>query len=712
MKSRSVFVWAAAVLMGSALLATGQQGADRLTADVFSGLELRSIGPALATGRVADFDVDPKNPSVYYVATAAGGVWKSENRGITFRSIFDNGGSFTTCCVKVDPRDSNIVWLGTGENSNPRASMIGDGVYKSTDAGETWNRVGLATSEHIGAMVIDPRNSSVVYVASQGPLWSAGGERGLYKTTDGGATWNAILTKSPDTGANDVWLDPANPDIVYATLWQRRRAVGQFVGGGPESGIFKSTNGGRTWTELTNGLPQGDMGRINLAVDPKVKPARLYAMIEALPEERGFYRSDDSGATWARVGKRAPGGGRGGGDADGDPAESEADDAWVEIAAQGQGQGGENWFTNADPGYYNELFVDPHHADTVFAVSTNLEHSTDGGHTWTTFPLQGVHVDHHVVWFDPSDVNHMVLGNDGGLWESYDQGTTWRHFNNLPISQFYRVSVDNMTPFYNVCGGTQDNGSMCGPSRTQNQAGIRTSEWYRTGGGDGFTTRSDPSDPFITYATSQNGAVQRLDLRTGESTSIRPNPSNARALDGSELPVEQGGGRGGRGGRGFANERPNWDTTFFVSPHSSSRIYWGTNYLYRSDDRGDSWQDIANGVPSDFGFAMAMDPHDADTVYIVPIESDMFRCTPEGKLRVYRTRDAGASWEPLTGGLPQEQALETILRDGMSTDAGRPTGVFFGTRSGRVYGSTDAGDSWTALRDGLPPVVCVKTARV
>ncbi len=576
MSTRNVVVWAVAALVAGAMVEGQQAGADRLTAEVFEALALRSIGPSVVTGRVADVDVDPRNPSVYYVATAAGGLWKSTNRGITFEPVFDRGGSFNLCCVKVDPRDSNIVWLGTGENSNPRSSMYGDGLYKSTDAGATWARVGLADSEHIGNIQIDPRDSNVVYVAAQGPLWSSGGDRGVYKTTDGGRTWTAVLTVGPDTGANEVYIDPQKPDVLYAGMWQRRRATGQFVGGGPESGIYKSTDAGRTWTELTNGLPQGDMGRISLAVDPKVKPTRLYAIIEALPDERGFYRSDDEGRTWARVGERAADEGRGGGGGRG--------------GRGGAGAAGPNWYMNADPGYYNELFVDPHSADTVFSVSTQLEWSQDGGRTWRTFPTQGVHVDHHVVWFNPTDTRHILLGNDGGLYETWDDGLTWRHFSNLPVTQFYRVSVDNMAPFYNVCGGAQDNGSVCGPHRTANSVGIRTSDWYRTGGGDGFTTRSDPSDPNITYATSQTGNIQRLDLRTGESTGIRPNPSNARAMDGSELTVEAGG-RGGRGG--FANERPNWDTTYFVSPHDAGRLYWGTNYLYRTDDRGGSWTRVS-----------------------------------------------------------------------------------------------------------------------
>jgi photosystem II stability/assembly factor-like uncharacterized protein len=634
-------------------------GADRLTAEVFEGFPLRSIGPSVVTGRVADFDVDPKNSSVYWVATAAGGLWKSVNKGIDFRPVFDRGGSFNLCCVKVDPKNSNVIWLGTGENSNPRSSMFGDGIYKSTDGGETWTRSGLPNSEHLGNIQIDPRDSNVVYVTSQGPLWSSGGDRGVYKTTDGGRTWTAILTASPDTGANELVIDPHNPDILYASMWQRRRATGQFVGGGPESGIFKSTNAGKTWTKLTSGLPKGDMGRINLAADGKVKPTRVYAMIEALAPERGFYRSDDAGATWARVGKRVPGGGRGGGAAESDP-----DGEQGPPQQEGGEQAGGDWFMNADPGYYNEFFVDPIRPDTVWAMSTNLEWSTDGGRTWRTFPTPGVHVDHHVIWPNPNDRNHIVLGNDGGLYESWDEGRSWRHFTNLPVTQFYRVSVDNMKPFYNVCGGSQDNGSVCGPHRTEHSVGIRTSDWYRSGGGDGFTTRSDPADPMITYATSQNGNVQRLDLRTGQSVGIRPRAGGPGGRGEGDAPT--GRGRGG-------GERANWDAPYIVSPHSPMRLYWGSNILYRTDDRGDSWNRISGDLSRN------LDPAE------IPIMGKHW----DPKTTV--------SWNRATTALSNIVTIdESPLLEGL---------LYVGTDDGLLQVSEDAGKTWRRVESfpGVPP---------
>jgi photosystem II stability/assembly factor-like uncharacterized protein len=593
--------------------ALGAQTPSGVTADALKGLPLRTIGPDITTGRVSDVEIDPKNPNVWYVASASGGLFKTENRGNTFAAIFDEGGAFSLGAVKVDPKDSNVVWLGTGENNNQRSVAYGDGIYKSLDAGKTWKRMGLENSEHIQNIIIDPRNSNVVYVTAIGPLWTSGGDRGLYKTTDGGATWKAILTVSPDTGATDIVMDPRKPDTIYVAMLQRRRQVGQLIGGGPESGIFKSTDGGARWTKLTKGLPAVDMGRVGLGINPK-NPNSLYALVTAQRGQGGFFRSDDAGATWKRIGRSVGdgrGGGRGFGGAEGatppppptpcgaldDPAPP-APPAVEGGTGRGRGGPTDDCFRGGDPGYYNEIFVDPENPEIVYSTWTNISRSEDGGKTWKTVPLSGVHVDHHEVVWDPSDHRHMLIGNDGGLYETYDGMKTWRQFANLPLSQFYRITVDNSLPFYKVCGGAQDNGSICGPSRTQSRAGIRTSDWYSVGGGDGFQGRVDPDDPNIVYAQSQQGSLTRLDLRTGVSLGISPRTNNTSGLPPVEAPAGCGaqGGRGGRGGGAQPVGRWHWDSPVIISPHAGRRLYFAGERVYRSDNRGDTWTPISGDL--------------------------------------------------------------------------------------------------------------------
>jgi photosystem II stability/assembly factor-like uncharacterized protein len=739
--------------LGIAVLFTMSGVAQRpdSNADPYKELAFRSIGPALTTGRISDVEVDPKNPSIWYVAASAGNLWKTENRGNTWTPIFESHGSYSLGVVVVDPKDSNVVWLGTGENNNQRSVSFGDGVYKSTDAGRTWMRIGLENSEHIGKVLIDSRNSNTVYVASIGPLWSSGGDRGLFKTTDGGKTWKAVLASSPDTGVTDVVMDPKKPDVLYAAAYQRRRAVGQLIGGGPESGLYKTTNGGQTWTKLTKGLPAVEMGRIGLGVNWR-NPNTLYALVTAQLGQGGFFRSDDAGATWTRIGRTVGGGGRGGRQ-DAPPAAPPAACGPVsatpppppqtESAAEGQGRGGrgggpsDDCYRGGDPGYYNEIFVDAHDPETIWSPQTNMFRSTDGGKTWAVVPLEGVHVDHHEIVFDESDRNHLIIGNDGGLYETYDGMRTWRHFTNLPLSQFYRIAIDNARPFYNVCGGAQDNGSICGPSRTVNRVGIRTSDWYNIGGGDGFQGRVDPEDPTVVYAQSQNGSLQRVELRTGRSAAVRPTAQNTSGVAGSGQPAQSEGaqegarggqaGRGGQGGRGGGGRgalgRWHWDAPFIISPHSPRRLYFAGERVYRSDDRGTAWTAIspdltrsldATKIPimgkvwPPYSVAFNQATTTLSTITAIDesslLEGLIYAGTDDGLVQV--TEDGGKNWRKI-------EKFPGVAEYSYVTDvfaSPRDANTVFVTLNNYQRGdfkpyvmkSTDRGKNWTSISGDLP----------
>ena len=689
---------------------TGRAEKKGDSASAFAGLTLRSIGPALISGRIVSLAVDPDNRAHYYIGVASGGVWKTVNDGATWTPVFDKEGSYSIGTVALDPRNPSVVWVGTGENNSQRSVGYGDGVYRSDDGGHTWKNIGLKHSEHIARILIDPRNSDVLYVASQGPLWGPGGDRGLFKSTDGGKTWKNVLSISENTGVTDVVMQPDNADVLYAAAYQRRRHVWTLIDGGPESAIYKSTDAGATWTKLKSGLPSVDMGRIGLAVAP-TNPNLVYATVEAAEKKGGIFRSTDRGATWER--------------------RNEYDSGAM---------------------YYATLFVDPKNEDRTYVMGVNIQVSDDGGKTIHTLNTRSKHVDNHVIWIDPNDTNYYLVGCDGGLYESYDRGENWTYKSNLPLGQYYDVAVDHNAPFYYVYGGTQDNASEGGPSRTRSASGIVNSDWFITAGGDGFRSQIDPEDPNTVYAESQNGGLIRYDRRTGERLSIVP----------AETP-------------GAPPLRWNWDSPILISPHSHSRLYFGANVLYRSDDRGDSWRAVSgdltrqidrnslavmgkvwgpeavakNQSTAFYGNAsvIAESPRKEGLIYVgtddglIDVTEDgganwrkieTFPGVPERtyvsrilasqhdpstvyaafdnhkmedfKPYLLKSTDAGRTWTPLQNNLPENGAVLALAED-----PGDASLLFAGTEFG-LYFSNDGGQKWTRLRGGLPTIAVTDLA--
>ena len=675
-----------------------------MDADTFAGLEFRSIGPAVASGRVIAFAVNPKNHDEYFVGVAAGGVWKTINSGTTWTPVFDGEGSYSIGWVTLDPNDSSVVWVGTGEANSQRSVGYGDGVYRSDDGGKSWKNMGIAKSEHIGRIIVDPRDSKVVYVAAEGPLWSAGGDRGLYKTTDGGKTWKAVLTVSENTGVADVAFDPSNPDTLYVAAWQRRRHVYTLIDGGPESAIYKSTDAGATWNKLKAGLPTMDMGRIGFAVTP-ADPNVVYASIEAADGKGGLFRSTNKGATWERRN---------------------------EFVAQGM--------------YYGQIVADPKNAGRIYVMNVQAQVSDDGGKTLHKINENNHHGDNHALWIDPENTRHCLLGSDGGVSESFDGMETWQFKANLPTVQFYDVALDNALPFYNVYGGTQDNFTWGGPSRTKSVNGIFNSDWYVSTGGDGFHAAVDPEDANTVYSESQYGVLVRFDRRTGQELLLQPQP-----------------------GKGEAPLRWNWDAALLISPHSHTRVYFAANKLFRSDDRGDSWRAISadltrqidrNQLPvmgkvwgpdavaknqstSFYGniVSLAESPLKEGLIYVgtddgliqVTVDgggswtkSETFPGVPEksyvtrlaassfdvstvyatfenhkyGDFKPYvlKSTDAGKTWSSITANLPENGPVWAFAEDTVN-----PNLLFVGTEFGAFF-SADGGKSWIRFKGGLPTI--------
>ena len=705
MKHFSTFIVAISVAIAAHAAAPATSPTPKYDEKVFAGLELRGIGPALVSGRVVDLAVDPRDTRTWYVAVAAGGVWKTTNAGTTFTPIFDDQASFSIGCVTIDPNDSLTVWVGSGENNSQRSVSWGDGVYKSVDGGKSWTNAGLAKSEHIGKIAVDPRNSNVVYVAAQGPLWGPGGDRGLYKTTDGGKTWKAVLTISENTGVTDVVLDPSNPDILYAASYQRRRHVFTLINGGPEAAIYKSADAGATWTKLTKGLPKENLGRIGLAI-PRQNPKTVYAIIEAARKSGGFFRSTDGGANFEKMSSYSGGGAQ----------------------------------------YYAEIFIDPNDPERVYAMDVYARVSNDAGKTFKKIGETFKHVDNHVIWIDPANSDHVIMGCDGGVYESFDRTATWNFKANLPVTQFYRISADDALPFYHVYGGTQDNFSLGGPSRTTTAHGIVNTDWYTTVTGDGFRTLPDPKDPNIVYGEYQYGGLARYDKRTGETLDIQPQPT------GSMDPLRQ-----------------NWDSPLIISPHDSKRLYFAAQYLFRSDDRGNTWKPVSgdltrridrntlpvmgrvwgidavskNNSTSFYGNIVSLtesplkegliyagtddgliqitedggqhwrkiervagvpeltyvshlqaSAHDANTVYAA---FDNHK-TGDFKPYVYKSSDRGATWKAITSDLPQRGTSYVIIEDPIDRNL-----LFTGTEYG-LYLSQNGGANWIQMKGNLPTI--------
>jgi len=674
-----------------------------VSSSLFSSISFRSIGPAWASGRISDFAVNPSNHSEIYAAISSGNIWKSTNNGTTWKPIFDKHGSYAIGCITMDPNNYNALWVGTGENNHQRALGWGDGVYYTEDGGASWKNMGLKESRQIGMIAVDPRNSNVVYVAAEGSAWGPGGERGLYKTTDCGKTWNKILNISENTGVNNVVLDPRNPDVIYATSEQRRRHIGLKISGGPESAVYKSTDGGVTFNKIMSGLPGGHIGGMGIAISP-VNPDVLYIIMEAQGESGGFFRSTNRGASWEKM--------------------------------SGHHESGQ---------YYNEIICDPKDVNTVYSMETVSQVTNDGGKTWRAVGNEGRHVDDHAMWIDPDNTDHFYIGGDGGIYESFDGGKNFIFKSNLPVTQFYRVAVDNSYPFYYVYGGTQDNNSFGGPSASISD-GVVNDDWFVTQGGDGFWVAIDPTDPNIVYTESQYGNVSRWDRKSGQSVSIKPYP-----------------------GEGELTYRWNWDTPVVISPFNNKRIYVAANFLFRSDDQGSNWTKISPDLTrnenrdnlkvmdkywpadavaknrstsllgtiiafteskvqkdllytgSDDGVISVSEdgganwnmiksfPDVPEFAYVSDILADKFNADvvyatfnnhqrDDFKPYVLRSTDKGKSWVSISANLPAVGPVHTIEQDHVNRDL-----LFLGTEFS-FFVSFDAGATWTEFKNGLPTI--------
>ena len=675
----------------------------------FNGLKLRSIGPAFMSGRIADIALHPENENIWYVAVGSGGVWKTTNSGTTWTPIFDKQTSYSIGTVAIDPNRTETIWVGTGEDVGGRHVGFGDGVYRSEDGGKTWKNMGLKNSQHISRVIVHPEDSNIIWVTAQGPLWSKGGDRGLFKSTDGGKTWKKTLGDNEWTGVTELVYDPRNPDRMYAATWQRHRTVAAYFGGGPGTALYRSDDGGETWEKLTNGLPKTAMGKTGLAISPH-NPDVLYAAIELDRRTGGLYRSEDGGNSWAKQSNTITGG--------------------------------------TGPHYYQELYASPHQKDRLYLMDNTMQISEDGGKTFYRMNRKNKHGDNHAIAFRKNDPNYLIVGTDGGLYESFDLTKSWKYVENLPLTQFYKVAVDDAEPFYNIYGGTQDNSTEGGPSRTDNVHGIQNSDWRVVLNWDGHQPATEPGNPNIIYAERQEGTLSRIDMSTGEAIDIQPQPG-----------VDED------------YERFNWDAPILVSPHSPTTIYFASQRVWKSENRGDDWVAISGdltkdqerltlpimgkrqswdgawdvyamsnyntitslsespkqkgliyagtddgrinvtedgganwrtldvgsmpGVPATaFVNDIKADLHDANTVYVA-LDNHKY-----GDFNPYllKSTNKGKSWVSIASSIPERHLVWRLVQDHVN-----PKLLFIGTEFG-LYFSTDGGKDWTQLRGNVPTI--------
>ncbi len=639
-----------AAAVATLIVATAAGAQVEIDSNTFGGLRARALGPATMSGRIAAIDAHADDPLDIWVGAASGGVWHSKDGGIVFRPVFDDH-TQSIGAIRIAPADPETIWVGTGETWVRNSTSVGTGVYKTTDGGDSWQLMGLEESERIARIHVHPEEADTVWVCATGQLWSANEQRGVYKTTDGGETWEAVLQVDENTGCSDLAIDPQDPNILYAGMWQFRRYPDFFESGGPGSGLYKSSDGGETWTELTNGLPEGEMGRIGVAVAPS-RPSRLYAVVES--ETSALYRSDDLGASWEEVNT--------------------------------------SFNVGARPFYFAYVVVDPEDHERVYKPGFFLAVSTDGGEAFTSIFSgfgSSVHSDHHALWINPNNAHEVLLGTDGGVYMSYDRAAQWRLIKQLPVAQFYEVSTDDEWP-YNVYGGLQDNGTWRGPSRSP--GGIEVKDWELLGFGDGFHAYRDPHDTNIVFVEYQGGNILRHHLATGEIKGIAP------------LPDE-----------GEEDYRFNWNTALHLSPNTPGTLYAGAQYLFRSQDRGERWEKISPDLTTNdpqrqrqkTSGGLTIDNTTAEnnaTIYTIsesPLDGSVIWVgTDDGLVQV--TRDGGETWTNVTAGMPDLPAgLWVSHVEASPHDAATAHVTVDGHRSGDmatyVYRTTDYGATWSSL---------------